>query len=250
LLRFALEVDPGVVVPFLLLTPNGANGKSPAVLLVAQHGKSAFLKQRGDAIAAFLKAGVAVCLIDVRGTGETKAGDPAGRTSSRTSVSQTNLILGTPLIGAQLRDLRTVVRWLQKRDDIDGQKLAVWGDSFAPPNADGVSGKVPHDAPNPPTVGEPGAALLAQLAALFEPGVRACYTRGGLKGFDSICTSPYPLVPHDAIVPGAATVAVGVVLPGGVSRKDESPIDGENKASGPAAVSPTDAVAWVLKALK
>src|SRR5207253_8514504 len=45
LARFALEVEPGIVVPFLLITPKDAKGKSPAVVMVAQAGKAAFLKE-------------------------------------------------------------------------------------------------------------------------------------------------------------------------------------------------------------
>src|SRR5262249_32051243 len=105
--RFALEMEPGIVVPVLLLTPKDAKGKMPIVVMVAQGGKAAFLKERGEVLEALLEAGVAVCLVDVRGTGETSPGASPGRGSSRTSVSQTNLILGQPVLGAQLRDLRT-----------------------------------------------------------------------------------------------------------------------------------------------
>src|SRR5262249_42218461 len=135
LARFALEVQPDTVVPLMVITPSNVKGKTPVVVMIAQGGKSGFLKERSDVIAAFLKAGVTVCLADVRGTGETSPGSSAGRGSSRTTISQTNLILGQPVIALQLRDLRTVVRWLQARDGIDGKRVAVWGDSFVKPNA-------------------------------------------------------------------------------------------------------------------
>ena len=61
----------------MLLTPKDAKGKLPIVVMVAQAGKAGFLKERSDAIEAFLKAGIAVCLVDVRGTGETKPGSSA-----------------------------------------------------------------------------------------------------------------------------------------------------------------------------
>ena len=69
-----METDPGVTVPVFLITPKGAKGKLPAVVMVASGGKAAFLKERGDAIAGLLADGVVVCLVDVRGTGETRTG--------------------------------------------------------------------------------------------------------------------------------------------------------------------------------
>jgi hypothetical protein len=177
--------------------------------MIAQAGKAAFLKERGDAIAVFLKAGVAVCLVDVRGTGETKPGDGSpGRSGSRTSISQTNLILGQPLLGSQLRDLRTVIRWLQGRKDIDGRQVIVWGDSFAPTNPKDFNPAIPLDAPDLPRYAEPGAALLARLAVRYPDGVKLYYASGGLLHEADVLTSPYLYVPHDAIVPGASTLMV------------------------------------------
>lgn len=127
LARFALETDPGIIVPVFVITPKEAKGRSPAVVMVASAGKAAFLKERGEAIISFLQTGVAVCLIDVRGTGETRPGSSADRGSSRTSISQTNLMLGEPALGSHLRDLRTVIRWLAARDGIDGKQARLVG---------------------------------------------------------------------------------------------------------------------------
>ncbi len=200
--RFALEVDAGILVPFVLLTPKDAKEKNAVVVMVAQGGKAAFLKQRGEVIEAFLKAGVAVCLVDVRGTGESQPGDGSpGRGGSRTSVSQTSLILGQPVLGAQLRDLRTVIRWLQDHKELNGKKLAVWGDSFARVNPVGTRFAVPLDAPDLPHYGEPGGATLALLAGFYEGGVKAIYTHGGILTTALILDSPYVYVPHEAIIP-------------------------------------------------
>ena len=206
LARLALEVEPGIVVPFFLITPKDAKGKVPVVVMVAQGGKAGFLTERADALAAFLKAGVAVCLVDVRGTGETMAGASAGRGSSRTSISQTNLILGQTVLGSQLRDLRTVIHWLRAHDGIDGTKLAVWGDSFAKRNAEEANLRVPLDAADFPLIAEPGGEHLALFAALYEDGVRLIYTRGGLGGVLATLGGPYLYVPHEAIIPGNASL--------------------------------------------
>ena len=203
--RLALEVEPGIIVPFFLISPKDPKEKAPVVLMVAQGGKAGFLKERGAVIETFLKGGVVVCLVDVRGTGETHPGDGSPeRTGARTSISQTNLILGQPVIGSQLHDLRTVIRWLQKRKEIDGNRLALWGDSFAPVNASEGRFVKPLDAPDLPHYAEPGGGLLAGLAALYEGEVLLAHTRGTtLFDHDSLWQSHYLYAPHDSIVPGA-----------------------------------------------
>jgi hypothetical protein len=273
--RYALEVEVGIVVPLLLITPKDAKGKRPVVVMFAQAGKAAFLKERGDAIAALLKAGVAVCLVDARGTGETRAGTSAERGSSRTSIAQTNLILGQPVLGSQLRDLRTVVRWLGTRDDLDGKKMGVWGDSFAGRNSKdinpsninpgfpaGANGKVfnpavPHDAAEFPSIGEPGAGLLADLLGVYEDSVRAIVDRGGLSSYRSILNQPYVYVPFDGLALGTrgpSPVMLWDVFD--VQRFQYSPIRTEgmisalNETVGAPHSDPTVVAAWVIEKLK
>lgn len=210
--RFALEVEPGIVVPLILIAPTDAKGKSPVVVMVAQSGKAGFLRERGDVIAALLKAGIAVCLADVRGTGETAPASSAERGSARTSVSQTNLILGQTVIGSQMRDLRTVLRWLACRAAIDGKKIALWGDSFAQTNPPCVRAAVPLDAALP-AISETGAEKLVDLTGLFEP-VAAVHGRGGTHILPrvSLLETPYLYHPHDAVVPGEyVTIGRGFV---------------------------------------
>ena len=246
LARFALEVEPGIVVPFLLLTPAGAKPGAPAVVMVAQAGKAAFLEGRADAVAAFLKAGVVVCLVDVRGTGETRAGASASRGSSRTSIAQTNLILGTPLLGGQIRDLRTVARWLRGRHKVAAGDVAFWGDSFAPTNPAGQELAAPHDAPDAPAVAEPLGPILAGFAGFLEnPGV--VYTRGGWNATRTIFDSPYSYLPHEIVVPGCA--AAGGFPDGGKVVRHEGAIDARNRPVGEKPAAPAEVAAWVVKAL-
>ncbi len=196
--RVVLEVEPGIVVPYLLITPLKREENGPVVVMIAQAGKAAFMKHREEAITAFLSAGVAVCLVDVRGTGETKLSDgSASRGSSRTSISQGEWILGQTVLGAQLRDLRTVLDHLNR----DGARVAVWGDSFAEANRPDRNLAVPQDAPDSPAIAEPAAALLAILAGLFDSNVKAIYAAGGLPSYRSAFASSYFYLPHDAIVP-------------------------------------------------
>jgi dienelactone hydrolase len=205
--RLALEEEPGIVVPLLLLTPSSKSGKRPPVVLgLAQGGKQSFLKHRSEAIAELLAGGAAVCLLDVRGTGETRpAGDSRRHAGSSTALSATEALLGQTLLGSRLRDVRAALRYLRGRDDLDARRLALWGDSFAPANPRGHNLAVPLEVDPFPDVAEPLGGLLALFGALFEDGVRAVNVRGGLVGYDSLLHSPFCYVPHDALVPGALT---------------------------------------------
>jgi hypothetical protein len=205
--RVSLEIEPSITVPLLVLVPDNAPGaRLPVVVAVAQHGKQAFLKDRSPAIAELLRSGVAVCLPDVRGTGETRpAGDSRGRTSAGTALSATELMLGETLLGGRLRDLRAVLRYLRGRPDLDPARVGLWGDSFAPVNPADRNLAVPLDADRLPDQAEPLGGLLALFGALFEDDVRTVYARGGLVGYDTLLQSPFCYGPHDAVVPGALT---------------------------------------------
>lgn len=204
--RLAIEVEPEIVVPLVLLLPaTQAATRSPVVVAVAQHGKQAFLRQRADTIAELLSAGVAVCLPDLRGVGETSPNDDRGRSSAATSLSSSELMLGQTLLGSRVRDLRSVLRYLATRPEIDARRVALWGDSFATTNPRDGNLATPLDAQRLPQHAEPLGGLAVLLTALFEDDVRAVYARGGLAGFQSVTESPFIYLPHDCIVPGALT---------------------------------------------
>jgi dienelactone hydrolase len=206
--RIALETEPRIDVPLLLLLPERkSDQRVPIVLAVAQHGKQSFLKDRSAVLAELLRNGMAVCLPDLRGTGETRpANDGRGRSSPSTSLSASELMLGETLVGARLRDLRAVLRYLGGRPELDTRRIGLWGDSFAPVNPADRNLEVPLDADSLPNQAEPLGGLLALFGALFEDNVRAVYARGGLTGYGSLLDSPFCYLPHDAVVPGALTV--------------------------------------------
>jgi cephalosporin-C deacetylase-like acetyl esterase len=206
--RFSLAIERDIMVPVLLLVPSVTEKQRlPCVVAVAQAGKSAFLQQRADDVARLLGAGVAVCLCDVRGTGETRLSDgDRGRTSGSTSISASEWMLGGTLIGARLRDLRTVLRHLRGRPELDGHRFAIWGDSFAPVNAPARNVDVPWDAPDLPHTAEPLGGVLAVLCMLFDDEIKAVYARGGLVEYASVLDSPFLFVPHDVIVPDAVSI--------------------------------------------
>jgi cephalosporin-C deacetylase-like acetyl esterase len=248
--HFLLEVESGIALPGILMRPD-RRGETPVVIMIAQHGKAGFLKDRMDAIDALFTAGVAVCMVDVRGTGELKPGLGADRGSARTSVSQTNLILGQPVIGSQLKDLRTVLRWLRAREGINGERLAVWGDSFAKVNPPDVRLALPLDVEGP-AISEPAGDHLALLAALFEPKLAAVYSRGGASRFTSMFNGPYFAVPHDAIVPAQKQIPDAIVPSLEAQMKDafrrEGTVDAGNREA-QKAEEPTATANWLAARL-
>ncbi len=126
----------------------------PVVLAFAQGGKEAFLTQRRNDIRALLDKGVAVCLADVRGTGETAPHNDSvsALENSSTALAATELMLGTTAIGQRLKDVRTVVHYLVSRSDIDPKQLLLWGDSFAPTNPrEGLLDQSIGQQPGPPS---------------------------------------------------------------------------------------------------
>jgi cephalosporin-C deacetylase-like acetyl esterase len=204
--RIRIQVEPRIVVPMLVLLPAHEQDKRlPVVVGVAQAAKNGFLTNRSAALAALLNGGTAVCLPDLRGTGETKPGDDRGRTSEATAISSTELMLGRTLLGDRLRDLRAVLAYLRNRDDLDSGRVALWGESFASVNPNDREVRVPLDAEDQPNLAEPLGGSVVLFAALFEEDIRAVYARGGLTGYRSLLESPFFYVPHDALVPGALT---------------------------------------------
>src|SRR5262249_22656386 len=159
--------------------------------------------------AELLRSGVAVCLSDLRGTGETRPGSGRDRNSSATSIASTELMLGRTIIGLQLKDLRAVLAFLRKQESIDPKRIAVWGDSFAEPNAATDRIAAPLDAEKPPRQAEPTAMLLALLAGLFEDDVAVVAGQGGCCSFADLLGTPYCHFPHNALVPGAARCVLG-----------------------------------------
>jgi cephalosporin-C deacetylase-like acetyl esterase len=203
--RLTLEVEPGILVPVLLMMPPKAEARLPVVVALAQGGKQAFLKNQAKALAGLLQAGVAVCLPDVRGTGETRPDNGRGRTSAAAAHAASEEMLGQTLVGARLRDVRAVLRYLRGRKDIDAGRVALWGESFAPVNPPERNLAVPLDAEPAPDLAEPLGGLLALFGALFEDDIRAVCVHGGLAGYETMLRSPFVYLPADSVVPGALT---------------------------------------------
>lgn len=195
----ALTVEPGITVPMILLHPLMAPAaRPPVVVAVAEEGKDLFLARRSEEIETLLKGGVAVCLIDVRGTGETGSASP-----------NTALVLGDTLLGERLKDLRTVLVYLASRTDVNPQQVGLWGDSFSPPNPDHLMvDETPlwRVGPQIEQEAEPLGGLLALLGSLYENNVQTVAVKGGLASYLSILDDSFEYVPQDVIVPGILEV--------------------------------------------
>jgi len=204
--RIVLTFERGIVVPVgLFLPPSINDGKTrpPITVGVAQAGKQSLLRDRAADVASMLERGVAVCMPDVRGTGETNPGGSRGRRSSATSLSSSELMLGGTMLGAQLRDFRAVLAWLRTRTDLDARQFYLWGDSVVVPNSNQTNFQIPRDDDQAlPSSPEPLGGLLVLLAALFEDDVQGVHVHGGLVSFQSILRDYLVLLPHDVAVPG------------------------------------------------
>src|SRR5262249_44847456 len=130
--RVDLKVERDIHVPVVLLVPpelvHEPGPRRPVVVGLAQEGKQRFLKENADTIAQLMAKGIAVCLFDVRGTGETSPGSSRERRSSATSLSASELMLGQTMLGARLRDLNAVLAYLEKHKLVDPKRIALWGD--------------------------------------------------------------------------------------------------------------------------
>lgn len=200
---FSLAVEEGIRVPALLIRPRGT-GPHPAVVAVAQAGKERFLSDRAGEIARLVQAGIAVCLADVRATGETAPSPDRADGGAFHAIAEMEFDLGRSLLGSRLKDLRTVLVHLRGRPEIDPARLALWGDSFSPPNPPGLwLDEV--EFPGGPEIqyrAEPMGAHLALLAPLYEDGIRAVVARGGLAGYLTVHEAPITYVPIEDIVHG------------------------------------------------
>jgi hypothetical protein len=223
------------LIPLVLLIPaKDFDQPVPVAMAVAQSGKRGFLTHRSTDVAALVSNGMAVCLPDLRGTGETRPGDGRGKLSADTALSSSELMLGGTMVGARLRDMRAILLYLRSRDDIDARQLFLWGDSFASTNPANTDFKVPRRVDGRPHQSEPLGGLLALLGAIFEDDVQAVYVRGGLTDFQSVLESPFVYIPHDTVIPGALTVGdLGEVAAAIAPRplRLEAMVDGLNRRS-------------------
>ena len=203
--RLVLQFEKNIALPAMILFPTETPAPPPVVVCVAEEGKKSFLKERSSEIGSLLKKGVAVCLLDVRGSGEAGGSTEPNRHKSTTDASATELMLGQTMLGARLRDLRAALAYLRTRNDLDAKRVALWGDSFAAVN-EGPFEDQPESKGKWPNEVRPLGAMLALFGALYEGDVRAVLARKGLTGFEAAFVSHFCYFPHDSIVRGALSM--------------------------------------------
>ena len=174
----------------------------PVVVGLSQAGKEQLIEERSAEIRTLLGNGIAICLPDVRGTGETCPDFSRTPQSEATAISAFELMLGQTLFGARLRDLLGVLRYLSTRGDIVSQNMVIWGDSFAPTNPRDVADSLVDDEETPHQ-SEPLGGLLALFRGLCLDEVRIVVARGMIANYQSVLGDRFCYIPHDAIVPGA-----------------------------------------------
>lgn len=197
--RIVLTTDTSLNIPFLILSPPHAKPEN-LIIAIAQTGKKRLLSARAQDYAKLLDGDHSICLIDVRGTGETAPEGTRGFRSAASSVSANQLMFGQTLLGAQLCDLRTLITHHQNRF----AHISLWGDSLAPTNTPSFQDPLINEEPSPHHA-EPLGGLLAMLGALFEPNIKVVVASGMFTGFLSLLDDTFCYVPHDAVIPGALT---------------------------------------------
>jgi dienelactone hydrolase len=237
----SITVEEGIEVPMLLIRPR-RTGPVPVVVAVAQGGKERFLSNRGKEVTALIEAGAAVCLADLRGTGETSPTSEDADSGALSRLASLEFDLARSLVGSRLKDLRTVVAYLRARSDVDRKGIALWGESFAPVNpanlfVDEIDFEI---GPQIQFRSDPTGAHVALLGALYEPDVRAVAGRGGLASYLSPLTDAFTYTPMDSVLLGVLKVTdvsdiVAAIAPRAVSW--EAAVDGRNIAVTPEALA-------------
>jgi dienelactone hydrolase len=253
--------NPTMAVPMVILRPPGKIKITHAVIGLAQDGNAGFLKHRAETITELLKQKCAVCLPDLRGTGET-ASDGRGRQSGGTGYSATLLMHGQTVPGAQLQELVVVENALSK---LGYTSIALWGDSFSEPNDPKGNFAVPLDASKMPRQSEPMGATLALFGGAFGTDhVKTIYARGGMDGWGAVLASPFCYFPHDAVIPGVvrnadiykiiqanARRSVRVeVLVDGLNRRVDQKFLGDIATFRAEPGSPAEVAAWLSERLR
>jgi dienelactone hydrolase len=251
----AIETEAGITLPvYFLKSEHAPSRRIPAVLGVAQGGKQRFLSERATEIMRLLRNGVAVCLPDVLGTGELAA--TQSREPGAMDLAVTELMLGGTLPGAQLKDVRTVLHYLASRPDVESDRIALWGDSFASVNVDDFAfdqSPMQEPGPFPQQRAEPLGPLLVLLAGMYENKLAAIATRSGLVSFVSVLEDRFSNIPEDVVVPGILEVAdIADVIQAQSPRPvlTAQSVDGRNRVAQVPPAREPDLGVWLLEQLR
>lgn len=115
--RVAVQSEPTLEVPAILIRPKKSRQRAAAVLLLSDGGKTAW---RSDPVTRrLLDQGITILAMDVRALGEGKVHD--------NQCASDAIVLGRPLLAQQVWDVMCAARVLAARGDVDGRRVAVYG---------------------------------------------------------------------------------------------------------------------------
>ena len=143
--HISIEVEDGVLLQLELLWPPGSSATQlPVVIGIAQEGNRRLKRGRRELIAGLRQGGAAVCVAELRGVGDGRHGELyRGRISPSAEVSSASLALGESLVSSRVRDLRSVIAYISTREEVDQERMILWGDSLAAINNGRVQLVVP-----------------------------------------------------------------------------------------------------------
>jgi len=129
--KLTYESEPGILIPALLLVPEGHQTRKPAVVYVDGRGKSAEAGS-GQDLEQLAKAGFVVLAIDARGMGETEVLESEQAHDVRPyfgdyDSAMTALVVGKPLVGMRALDVSRAVDLLQSREGVDPDRILAFG---------------------------------------------------------------------------------------------------------------------------
>jgi hypothetical protein len=204
--REILETDPGITVPVMTLSNDGADGRRTPELLavgVASDGIEKIFERHRNPIAIGLDRNMLIVLIEVRGSGESSPGSDRGQQGAATAHSATQRMLGETTLAGQLRDFRAVWRHIRRHvRDFPNLEVVAIGESGVKPLAIDSPFSYPRRIESRPRECEPTGALLVALLALFEEEDTEILCHGGLVSYRSAVESPFVQIPHECIIPG------------------------------------------------
>lgn len=118
------ESEPGIRIPGVLLTPDGA-GRRPAALVVDPRPKE-MLAQSGGDLEDLVHAGYLVLAIQPRGIPETAASRRAGILGDYRDAARA-YVVGKTLVGMRAEDVIRAVDYLDSRPDVDHAAITAIG---------------------------------------------------------------------------------------------------------------------------
>ena len=126
-----LGSEPSITIPALLFVPEGGRARKPAMIYVHGRGKSAAAAVGGE-IEQFVKAGLIVLAIDLRGLGETRSFNDENGSDFPVyfgdfESAMTALHIGRPLVGMRMTDVLRGVDLLAARPDVERTKIYGFG---------------------------------------------------------------------------------------------------------------------------